>query len=321
MRFFIVFLALSLVSCAIPSEEQDSVIYHARTDTLSSIKKGMLLRAQLPSAYIPNRPLDIWLPPSYHEGKRHNVLYMYDGQMLFDAKSTWNGQEWRVDEIVDSLIDKQLMMPTIVVGLHNGGNRRSFEYFPQRPASNLTTVFADSLFRNIANAHELDSTHAVNSDNYLKYLVEEVKPYIDRSFRVNKSRVHTAIMGSSMGGLMSMYAIGEYPDIFGTALCLSTHWPGGFSQNEQIPQVFATYLKEHITPDRVGKIYFDYGTKTLDSMYGPIQKNMDEVLTDNLFTFNENWITLEFEGAAHDEQSWANRLHLPLIYAFGRNSE
>ena len=47
---------------------------------------------------------------------------------------------------------------------------------------------------------------------------------------------------------MSMYAIGEYPDIFGTALCLSTHWPGGFSQNEQIPQVFATYLKEHITP-------------------------------------------------------------------------
>jgi hypothetical protein len=56
-------------------------------------------------------------------------------------------------------------------------------------------------------------------------------------------------------------------------------------------------------------------------MYGPIQKNMDEVLTDNLFTFNENWITLEFEGAAHNEQSWANRLHLPLIYAFGRNSE
>ena len=299
MRYLIVFLTLSLVSCALPSEEQDSAIYHARTDTLSGITNGMLIRAQLPSAYIPNRPLDIWLPSSYHEGKRHNVLYMYDGQMLFDAKSTWNGQEWRVDEIVDSLIDRQLIMPTIVVGLHNGGNQRSFEYFPQRPAANLNALFADSLFASIADAHELDTAYAVNSDNYLKYLVEEVKPFIDTSFRVNKSRFHTAIMGSSMGGLMSMYAIGEYPEIFGTALCLSTHWPGGFAQNEQIPQVFNSYLKEHI-------------------MYGPIQKSMDEVLTNNHFTFNENWVTQEFIGAAHNERSWAKRIHVPLIYAFGQ---
>ena len=143
MRYFIVLLALSLVSCAIPAEEQDSAIYHPRTDTLSIIKTGMLLRAQLPSAYISNRPLDIWLPSTYHEGKRHNVLYMYDGQMLFDSKSTWNGQEWRVDEIVDS---QQQMMPTIVVGLHKVGIVE-VSIFSSATAANLTALFATRYLR------------------------------------------------------------------------------------------------------------------------------------------------------------------------------
>jgi enterochelin esterase-like enzyme len=319
MRLFsVIFSALSLASCSISTQEKSSSVQEFRLDTLSGIASRTLIRTHLQSDYIEDRSLDIWLPSSYDEGKKHNVLYIFDGQMLFDSNNTWNGQEWCVDEIVDSLINEQYILPTIVVGLYNGGMSRSFEYFPQNPATNLNSVFADSLFSNIAYQHNLDLGYAINSDNYLKYVVVEVKPFIDSSFHVKDSAIHNAIMGSSMGGLMSLYAIGEYPDIFGTSLCLSTHWPGGFSENNQIPQVFASYIKEYIQPDRVGKIYFDYGTETLDSMYGPIQKKMDVLLTDNGFNYAENWVTREFLGAAHDEQSWSKRLHIPLIYAFGR---
>ena len=117
---------------------------------------------------------------------------------------------------------------------------------------------------------------------------------------------------------MSMYAVGEYPSVYGTALCMSTHWPGGFAPNEEIPAVFNAYVKQNIVPERVRKIYFDYGTETLDAMYEPFQYNVNLVLEENGFVLGENWTTEKFPGAAHDEKSWAERLHIPLIFAFGK---
>ena len=320
MRGFIaITFSILLCSCVQPSVstpvvEAPSVVL----DSVEGVAAGTLLRGELASEFIPARPLDIWLPSSYDGAQKHNVLYMYDAQMLFDATTTWNGQEWRVDEILDSLITDDVIAPTIVVALYNGGQRRNFEYFPEKPAAQLQAAFSDSVLSEISKRYGSDSTFSVNSDNYLRYMVEEVKPFVDGQFAVHTTAESTAVMGSSMGGLMSMYAVGEYPSVYGTALCMSTHWPGGFAPNEEIPAVFNAYVKQNLVPERVGKIYFDYGTETLDAMYEPFQNNVNLVLEENGFVLGENWTTEKFPGAAHDEKSWAERLHIPLIFAFGK---
>lgn len=289
-------------------------------DTISGVSSGTLLRLDSAHAtsWLSARPLDIWLPRTYDGKRKHAVLYMYDAQMLFDAKVTWNHQEWRVDEVLDSLIAAKTILPTIVVGLHNGGMMRNFEYFPQKPFNTLKSKFSDSTMADIAMRYGSDSTFPVQSDKYLQYMVEGVKPLVDSTFAVYTDKSATAVAGSSMGGLMSMYAIGEYPEVFGTALCMSTHWPGGFAPNEEIPNAFEAYVAEYLRPERVGKIYFDYGTETLDGMYEPFQNQINEVLLNNGFESEKNWTTQKFPGAAHDEKSWAKRLHIPFTFAFAK---
>lgn len=285
-------------------------------DTLNGVGTGTLLRLDsFPSDHISDRPLDVWLPSSYDGKRKHAVLVMYDGQMLFDATQTWNHKEWRVDEVVDSLVRRNEIIPPIVVALHNGGVNRNFEYFPEGPFSHLDSAFADSLLLSVAERYGAQGRMPVQSDAYLRYVVQEVLPMIEEEFAVYSDRSTRVIAGSSMGGLMSMYAIGEYPEVFGTALCLSTHWPGGFKPNETVPGVFASYVGEKLTPERTGKIYFDYGTETLDGMYEPFQKGIDSILTQNGFQRGENWETKAFIGAEHDEVSWARRLHEPLLFA------
>jgi predicted alpha/beta superfamily hydrolase len=195
---------------------------------------------------------------------------------------------------------------------------RNFEYFPQKPFQTLRAKFSDSTMAAIASRYGSDTAFPVKSDAYLHYMVDIVKPLVDTTFQVYSDKSATAVAGSSMGGLMSMYAIGEYPEVFGTALCMSTHWPGGFSPNEEIPNAFQAYLAENITPDRIGKIYLDYGTETLDAMYEPFQNQVNSVLESNGFVSGERWVTQKFPGAAHDERSWAKRLHIPLTFAFAK---
>lgn len=315
--------AFWLIGCTSQNEQVDAEESTAATeiatmDTLTGVSRGTLLRVGLSSEYISERPLDIWLPSTYDGKRKHAVLYMFDGQMLFDPTTTWNGQEWRVDETLDSLCRKRFILPTVVVAMHNGGAQRNFEYFPQAPAAELQEQFSDSLLLEIAQRYGSQEAFEVQSDAYLKYLVEEVKPLIEANFRVYKDASATAVMGSSMGGLMSMYALGEYPEVFGAALCMSTHWPGGFAPNEQVPNTFLSYMKKHYDPSNGRKIYFDHGTETLDGMYEPFQKKVDALLLDKGYAQGEQWVTKKFPGAAHDEKSWASRLHHPLLFAFAK---
>ena len=125
---------------------------------------------------------------------------------------------------------------------------------------------------------------------------------------------NTFIAGSSMGGLISMYGLCEYPNVFGGAACLSTHWPGTFSsENNPIPEAFKNYLQSKLKKIKKNKIYFDYGNQTLDAMYPPLQQKVDEMMKANGLTEN-NWITKYFPGKDHSEKSWAERLHFPLEF-------
>jgi enterochelin esterase-like enzyme len=243
---------------------------------------------------------------------------MHDGQMLYDSTTTWNKQEWGVDEIVGRLQKEKKIRDCIVVGIWNGGKLRHTEYFPQRPFESLTQAEKDTIFKALrSNNQEVFAKKNIQSDNYLKFLVTELKPFIDKNFATKKDQKNTFIAGSSMGGLISMYAICEYPHIFGAAACLSTHWIGVFdTENNPIPAAFMNYLKAHLPNPKNHKIYFDYGTATLDALYPPFQRQADEIMRLKGFTA-KNWLTKEFAGEDHSEKAWRKRLDIPLLFLLG----
>ena len=277
---------------------------------------GKIIRIDsFPSKYVTARNIDVWLPDDYTASKKYAVLYMHDGQMLFDSTITWNKQEWMVDETVTSLLRNNTIKDVIVVGVWNGGKTRHIDYFPQKPFESLAQAEQDSLYKkNRPSGASVFNDGKVQSDNYLKFLVEELKPRIDSQFSTLKNKQNTFIAGSSMGGLISMYAICEYPKVFGGAACLSTHWPGIFTvENNPIPKAFYNYLKVHLPSHKTHKIYFDYGTKTLDAMYQPLQEQVDLIMKKKGFTIR-NWITKKFEGEDHSEKAWHKRLYIPFIF-------
>ena len=291
----------------------------AKTLDSSNLSSGTLKRIDsFPSKYVRPRNVDIWLPSDYVETKKYAVLYMHDGQMLFDGETTWNKQEWKVDEIVGGLLKKQKIRDCIVVAIWNHSDIRHTDYYPQKPFDLLPQKFKDSIFET-GNKQFGTAFKGLNSDNYLKFIVEELKPYVDANFSVYKNLENTFISGSSMGGLISMYALCEYPEVFGGAACLSTHWIGFSPQeNSPVPESFFAYLKENLPSPARHKIYFDYGTKTLDEFYLPYQHRVDEVL--KLKGYDEsNSRNLKFEGQDHSENSWNQRFQIPVQFLLNKN--
>ncbi|MCS6809392.1 MAG: alpha/beta hydrolase-fold protein [Bacteroidota bacterium] len=284
--------------------------------------RGKIIHIErFPSQYVDSRPIDIWLPDGYEvdtrAGKRFAVLYMHDGQMLFDSRITWNKQEWCVDETLSYLLDSASIRPCIVVGIWNNGARRHAEYFPAKPFEKLPRYMQDSLL-SIALQSE------IRSEKYLTFLVRELKPYIDSTFATFPDVSNTAIAGSSMGGLISLYALCEYPNVFGSAACLSTHWVGNIRWIDGIiPRAFRDYVFTKLPEPRQGavqrRIYFDYGTRGLDSLYKPYQIAIDEVIHRRGYTPTE-WQTREYPGEEHSERSWSKRLHIPLQFILAHPS-
>jgi len=267
------------------------------------------------SRFVKPRNVDVWLPPGYTDTNRYAVLYMHDGQMLFDSSATWNGQDWGVDDIAGRLIESGEIKPVIIVGIWNTGESRHSEYFPQKPFEELPPRYRDSLINLVYRPDGRDLfSEEVQSDQYLRFLVEELKPCIDEQYSTFPDRQNTFIAGSSMGGLISLYAICEYPDVFGGAACLSTHWPGIFDTvNNPIPGELMKYLEKKLPDPATHKLYFDFGTETLDALYEPYQLEADKIVSAHQYD-GTNWMTRKFEGHNHSEVFWGKRLHIPLTF-------
>jgi enterochelin esterase-like enzyme len=272
--------------------------------------------ADFPSKHVAPRNVDVWLPEGYDGKKRYAVLYMHDGQMLFDSAATWNHSEWRVDETAGKLLKEKKIRPVIVVGAWNVPELRRREYAPQK-AFNYLSAADQQLVANEKDNRTQQSVvgEGLLSDNYLKFLVTELKPFVDSVFSTRKDKKNTFVAGSSMGGLISMYAICEYPEVFGGAACLSTHWVGPIfrAENNPVPAALLAYLKDHLPAPETHKIYFDHGTVALDALYPTFQKQADEVMRSKGFS-NKNWMTRAFEGKDHSERAWAERLDVPLVF-------
>jgi enterochelin esterase-like enzyme len=265
------------------------------------------------------RNVDVWLPDGYSKKEKYGVLYMHDGQMLFDGETTWNKQEWKVDETAGKLIADGNTKKFIVVGISSISAIRHSDYFPQKPFESLPVKQQDSLYALGRDSGQPLFGTKINSDNYLKFIVTELKPFIDKTYSVKTDRANTFIAGSSMGGLISMYAICEYPEVFGGAACISTHWPGTFAaEKNPIPNAFFDYMRTKIPSAKTHKFYFDLGDQTLDAMYGPFVNPVNVLFVlDHGYKLKKNYTLRVYPGADHSEKSWAERLDDPLLFLLG----
>lgn len=270
--------------------------------------QSYLVYKDFPSENITSRDIEIWLPETYSQLDALPVLYLFDGQNIFHGTRGWSGEYnngWQVDEVLDSLIKAEKIPPVIVVGIPNSPNRMA-EYMPAKPYELVKQRIAE----NTHDWYKSFATTPPESDQQLKFIVEELKPFIDANFKTKQGRANTYIGGSSMGGLISAYAICEYPDIFGGAACFSTHWP-------PLEGVFLDYIKEHLPDPSTHKIYFDYGTEGLDGEYEPFQNIADAAMEKRGFVKDKNWKTIKFEGHDHNERDWHRRFHLPMEFLMG----
>lgn len=230
--------------------------------------------------YIPQlkrtRRIWVYLPPGYkNSSKSYPVLYMHDGQNLFDNATSYSG-EWGVDEYLDSIY-KNGKNEVIVVGIDNGLSKRMSEYNPW----------------------EFENFGKGEGDKYVDFLVKNLKPFIDAHYRTLKNKDNTYIAGSSMGGLISLYAVLKYPQVFGGAGIFS---PAFWTASGIDSTVIADAKKVN------SKLFFYAGGKEGDSMIPDMQRIEKEVKERSKSSIKE----IVDENEHHNEAAW--RKYFPAFY-------
>lgn len=262
----------------------------------------------------------VWLPPGYaaHPAKRFPVLYMHDGQNLFDPKLAGYGKVWGMDEAIARLSAQGDLREWIVVGIAS-------------PAERYRTLFPEKLFdllpaqRQLA-VFETDDPAALDrdalkGDEYLAFLVRDLKPAIDAGFRTLPGKDDTAVMGASMGALASLYAMGEYPEVFGAAAALSnplmltlTEGLDPASDTALISDVWASWLDgTRLRPGGGNRLFSDTGMVGMDASFAPYLDGFDRMMAARGWRAGD-YQSRRFLGAEHDELYWHQRVDIPLAF-------
>lgn len=235
-----------------------------------------------------DREIVVYLPPSYKSGstQKYPVFYMHDGQNLFDKGTGAFGKEWYVDEKAEYLIKKNIINEVIIVGVYNGYEERLNE---------LTWT---------ANPKHGGG----NGKKYGDFLTKEVKPFIDKTYRTKSDRLNTAVGGSSLGGLISIYLAANYPNTFGNASIMSPSiwWNEGESlkETDKIKEKYKFWIDAGTEEDKDDPGMVGYASMLYNKLTNKVSK-------DNIMMFIDN-------GAGHNEEAWSVRIHAPLIYFFGK---
>ena len=230
-----------------------------------------------------SRDVLVWLPPEYSESHdNYPVLYMHDGQNIVDPTTSFTGVDWQVDEVTTQLVAEGRMRPVIIVGINNTKLRRP-EYSP---------------------------VHL--GEEYTRFIIEELMPFINVHYRTLEGPENTAVMGSSMGGIISFHIAWENPDVFGLAGCLSPAFM--VDDNEILHRV-----RNDEGPRKSIKFYLDNGTVGLEKELEPAFREMAEILRLKGYMDGEDLLVLVDDGAEHNEAAWAQRIHEPLLFFFGLN--
>jgi predicted alpha/beta superfamily hydrolase len=258
----------------------DSITWeeHPATDGWDpAVVAGRLLIARdVRSPQLRNRrAVYVYLPPAYEaeEARRYPVVYMHDGQNLFDASVSFAGATWHAAPAFDLLAGEG--RPAIAVGINHMGKRRVAEYTP------------------------FGGEHGGRGDKYIAFLARTLKPAVDGTFRTLPDPAHTTLLGSSMGGLISLYGYFARPDVFGQAGCMSSaFWVGDE----------AIYDYVHSQPQRPGRIYLDNGIRETSA------RRMAQLLEKKGYQPDATLRYVYARGARHTESAWAKRLPDVLRY-------
>jgi len=246
---------------------------------------------KFPSKYLSTpRDLIVYVPPGYSESKdRFPVLYLQDGQNLFDPATAFGGQDWRADITADEMSFKKEIRPPIIVGIYNTGRQRISEYSPTR-----------------------DRGHRKGgkASRYAEMLAREVKPFIDKEFRTLKAARYTAVGGSSLGGLVSLVTGFEYPRVFGQMAILS---PSIWWDHRAILR----WVHAYSAPVRP-RIWLDSGTDEGTSPHQLIEdlRILRSALIERGWQEGQDLSYHEIEGHDHSERAWAARFGAVLAYLF-----
>jgi predicted alpha/beta superfamily hydrolase len=257
--------------------------YQWETDSARAAVGRVRLLRDVWSPQLENaRDLLVYLPPSHGQvGRRFPVIYMHDGQNLFDAATSFAG-EWRVDETMETLAQND-GLEAIVVGIPNISKQRVQEYSPFKTA------------------------RKGKGDLYLQFILETIKPIIDRDFLTLPDRSHTGIVGSSMGGLISLYGFFRYPEAFGFVGALSPAlWFAG--------RAIFPFVER--TPYAPGRIYLDAGAAEQRGLLDDTRR-MHRLLLDK--GYGDDVMYVEDADGTHHESAWARRLPAALRFLLGKN--
>jgi predicted alpha/beta superfamily hydrolase len=241
------------------------------------------------SRFLPSEhTLMVYRPPGYRDDRvrRFPVLYLHDGQNVFDRATSATGAEWSVDETAQRLIEAGVIEPLIIVGIYNAGARRIDEYTPTRDSKKNAGGKADA---------------------YARMLVQEVKPFIDRRYRTLRSAPNTGLGGSSLGGLLTMHLGLRFPTVFNRLAVLSPSvW---WDDRAIVRQVDALPAKLPL------RIWLDAGTREGEEVTRDSRMLRDALLRKG-WVEGRDLAYLEAEGGAHNEQSWATRVEGVLRFLF-----
>ena len=170
-------------------------LYFAACSQVPIVSAGTIKHFEkFPSKFVEARNVDVWLPPGYDQKKKYAVVYMQDGQMLFDSSFTWTRTEWKTDETVSRLLEEKKIKDCIIVGIWNTSAGRHADYFPQKAFELLPKYQQDSIYKaNKTAGGDLFNNTTIHSDNYLRFMVSELKPFIDSAFSTESNRQNTFI--------------------------------------------------------------------------------------------------------------------------------
>lgn len=243
---------------------------------------------QFPSTHLGRaRDILVYLPPGYKQAQqRYPVLYLHDGQNLFDAATSFAGEEWGVDETAERLIQAGLLPPLLIVGIYNTGEHRIDEYTPTVDAS---------------------QGRGGQGDAYGRFIVEELKPFIDRHYHTLAEPEHTGLGGSSLGGLVTLYLGLKYPHVFSRLLVMS---PSVWWDQGVILRIVQALRAKPAT-----RIWLDIGTKEGKFTPGHVRLLRDLLIAQG-WRLGDDLKFLQVKGGQHTERDWAKRIEPALRYLF-----
>lgn len=249
----------------------------------------------------------VWLPPGYDQqpARRYPVLYMHDGQNVFFPKRSGFNKVWAADKAALKLIAARNVAPFMIVAVDHPGPPRFLRYFPTRVVSPASRQGIEGFTKG-----------KLAGDDYLTFLAGTLKPRIDKKYRTRPQPRYTAVTGSSMGGLISLYALAERADVFGKAAAVSTHSPlidpdllaKQPAMAEGIKADWRRYLGTRLGAPGGRKLWMDHGTVTLDATYAPFQAVLDQGVAGAGWSRGKDFESRVYKGTAHEENAWAARL-------------